>query len=88
MDKNITYILQNYRKIKKYLKTCKYFTWFTNLCIIFIIILSVYTIIIKIPIYSCYQEAKFLGHDLDIIVLTDKGCGTIIKDKFIPLKEL
>ena len=42
----------------------------------------------KLPVYTCYQEARLLGHDLDIIVLTKEGCGTIIKDKFIPLKDL
>lgn len=82
------YILQHYHKIKKYLKTCKYISWFLNILIIGIFILSIYTILMKLPILTCYQEAKLLGHDLDIIVLTKDGCGTIIKDKFIPLEDL
>lgn len=82
------YILQHYHSIKRYLKTCKYITWFVNILIFILIILSIYTILIKFPTYSCYQKARFLGHDLDIIVLTKDGCGTIIKDKFIPLKDL
>lgn len=82
------YILQHYRRIKKYLKTCTYISWFINLLIFGVFILSICAILMKFPVYTCYQEARFLGHDLDIIVLTKDGCGTIIKDKFIPLKDL
>jgi len=82
------YFLQHYHSIKRYLKTCKYITWFINLLIFGLILLSIYTILMKLPVYTCYQEARLLGHDLDIIVLTKEGCGTIIKDKFIPLKDL
>jgi len=82
------YFLQHYRSIKRYLKTCKYITWFINLLIFGLFLFSIYIILIKLPLYSCYQEAKLLDHDLDIIVLTKDGCGTIIKNEFIPLKDL
>lgn len=82
------YPLQHYKRIKNYLKTCKYISWFINTLTCSVVILFIYTTIINLPLYSCYQEAKLLGHDLDIITMTEEGCGTIIKDKFILLKDL